>query len=183
MSTHRVLLLATLIGVPLFGVAAAADGPGLGREVSQQDLAEWNINIQPTGAGLPPGKGTAAQGSVIYPTKCAGCHGLKGEGGLAPTLIGNHPIKGIDEGTVVLAGYWPFASTLFDYIRRAMPWQSPRSLSDDEVYALCAFILAGNGLIPTEEVIDASNLAQVKMPNRDGFIVKFPKLTPPFSAP
>jgi S-disulfanyl-L-cysteine oxidoreductase SoxD len=183
MSMPRSSMLATLLVCGIFTIALGAEGPKLGKDISQQDLAEWDINIQPTGAGLPPGSGTAAQGAKIYLPKCAGCHGLKGEGGLAPTLIGNHPIKGIDEATIVLAGYWPFASTLFDYIRRAMPWQSPRSLSDDEVYALCAFILAGNGLIPQDQVIDASNLAQVKMPNRNGFIVRFPTLTPAFSAP
>ena len=82
-----------------------------------------------------------------------------------------------------MAGYLPFASTVFDEIRRAMPWQSPRSLTDDEVYALCAFIFAGNGLIPKDLVLNASNLAQIPMPNRNGFIVRFPKLTPPFRAP
>jgi S-disulfanyl-L-cysteine oxidoreductase SoxD len=163
--------------------ALAADTANLGTPIAEQDIAEWNINIQPTGEGLPPGSGNAADGQKIYTAKCAGCHGLKGEGGLGPPLIGNHPIKGIDEGTVVLSGYMPFASTVFDEIRRAMPWQSPRSLSDSEVYALCAFIFAGSGLIPADKVLDASNLAQIAMPNRNGFIVRFPKLTPTFKAP
>jgi S-disulfanyl-L-cysteine oxidoreductase SoxD len=183
MSTRSGLAVAAMITALGTAPIFAADSTGLGKDISEQDVAEWNINIQPTGAGLPAGSGNAADGQKIYTTKCVGCHGLKGEGGLAPTLIGNHPIKGIDEGTVVLAGYWPYASTLFDYIRRAMPWQSPRSLADNEVYALCAFILAGNGLIPQDQIIDASNLAQVPMPNRNGFIVRFPKLTPAFKAP
>jgi cytochrome c len=114
---------------------------------------------------------------------CVGCHGVMGEGGLGPILIGNHPIKGIDETTLVLAGYWPYAPTLFDYIRRAMPWQQPNSLTNDEVYALSAFILAENGLIPKDKVIDASSLPKVRMPNRNGFIVRFPKLTPTFNVP
>jgi S-disulfanyl-L-cysteine oxidoreductase SoxD len=183
MSTPSRLAVATLIMA--FGAtpAFAADTPNLGKDISEQDLAEWDINIQPTGLGLPPGSGNAAEGQKIYTAKCVGCHGLKGEGGLAPALIANHPIKGIDEGTLVMAGYLPFASTVFDEIRRAMPWQSPRSLTDDEVYALCAFILAGNGLIPQDQVLNATNLAQVPMPNRHGFIVRFPKLTPPFKAP
>jgi cytochrome c len=108
---------------------------------------------------------------------------VKGEGGLGPILIGNHPIKGIDETTLVLAGYWPYAPTLFDYIRRAMPWQQPNSLTNDEVYALAAFILAENKLIPQDEVIDAASLPKVRMPNRNGFIVRFPKLTPAFNVP
>jgi S-disulfanyl-L-cysteine oxidoreductase SoxD len=182
MSTHSGRVLLALIfaaSTPVLG----ADTPNLGTSISEQDVAAWNINVQPTGEGLPPGSGTAADGEKIYTAKCAGCHGLKGEGGLGPPLIGNHPIKGIDEGTVVLSGYMPFASTVFDEIRRAMPWQSPHSLTDNEVYALCAFIFAGSGLIPADKVLDASNLAQVPMPNRNGFIVRFPKLTPPFKAP
>jgi S-disulfanyl-L-cysteine oxidoreductase SoxD len=183
MYTRSGLAVLTIVTAIVAAPTVAADSTGLGKDISEKELAEWNINIQPTGAGLPAGSGTAAAGQQVYTTKCVGCHGLKGEGGLAPPLISNHPIQGIDEGTVVLAGYWPYASTLFDYIRRAMPWQSPRSLTDDEVYALCAFILAGNGLIPQTETIDASNLAQVPMPNRNGFIVRFPKLTPAFKAP
>ena len=172
------LILACWSTAPL-----AADTPGLGKAISEKDLSEWDINIQPNGVGLPAGSGTAADGQKIYTAKCVGCHGLKGEGGLGPPLIANYRIKGIDEGTVVMAGYLPFASTVFDEIRRAMPWQSPRSLTDDEVYALCAFIFAGNGLIPKDLVLNASNLAQIPMPNRNGFIVRFPKLTPPFRAP
>ena len=179
---NRVAGLA-LAGLLEASATFAANTPELGTPIAEQDLAEWDINIQPTGEGLPPGSGTAADGGKVYLTRCVGCHGLKGEGGLAPPLIANHPIQGIDEGTVVLAGYWPFAATLFDYIRRAMPWQSPRSLTDTEVYGLCAFILAGNGLIPRDQVVNASNLAQVPMPNRNGFVVRFPKLTPTFKAP
>jgi len=177
--------LAVVLVVVAFGARAAtpADTPHLGKAISAEDLAEWNIDILPSGKGLPPGSGDAAEGKKIYRTKCVGCHGLNGEGGLGPPLIGNHPIRGIDEGTIVLAGYLPFSSTLFDEIRRAMPWQSPRSLTNDEVYALCAFILSGNGLIPKDKVLNASNLAEVRMPNRHGFIVRFPKLTPRFDAP
>ena len=183
MSTRRVCALGAALLILLAGSALAAQGPGLGKDISAQDLAPWDIDIEPNGAGLPPGNGTAAQGATVYAAKCGACHGLKGEGGLAPILIANHPIKGIDETTLVLAGYWPYSTTLFDYIRRAMPWQSPLSLTNDEVYALAAFILAENGLIPKDEVIDASSLPKVRMPNRNGFIVRFPKLTPTFNVP
>jgi hypothetical protein len=182
MSTRRVRALGAALLILLGGSAVAAPGPGLGKDISAQDLAPWDIDIEPNGAGLPPGSGTAAQGATVY-AKCVACHGLKGEGGLAPILIANHPIKGIDETTLVLAGYWPYSTTLFDYIRRAMPWQSPVSLTNDEVYALTAFILAENGLIPKDQVIDASSLPKVRMPNRNGFIVRFPKLTPTFNVP
>lgn len=183
MFTRNALAVAALTIVTGATSVFAADTPNLGRDISEQDVAEWDINILPTGVGLPAGHGSAADGQKVYAAKCVGCHGLKGEGGLGPPLIANHPIQGIDEGTLVMAGYLPFSSTVFDETRRAMPWQSPRSLTDDEVYALCAFLLAGNGLIPQDQVLDASNLAQVPMPNRNGFIVRFPKLTPPFEAP
>jgi S-disulfanyl-L-cysteine oxidoreductase SoxD len=181
MSTRRFFVLG--VAVLVAGSAVAAQTTNLGKDISAQDLAPWDIDIEPNGAGLPSGSGTAAQGATVYASKCVACHGLKGEGGLAPILIGNHPIKGIDETSLVLAGYWPYSTTLFDYIRRAMPWQSPVSLTNDEVYALAAFILAENGLIPKDEVIDASSLTKVRMPNRNGFIVRFPKLTPTFNVP
>jgi len=183
MSTREVCALGAALFISLAGSAVAAQGPNLGKDISAQDLAPWDIDIEPNGAGLPSGSGTAAQGATVYAGNCVACHGLKGEGGLAPILIGNHPIKGIDEATIVLAGYWPYATTLFDYIRRAMPWQLPNSLTNDEVYALSAFILAGNGLIPQDQVIDATSLPKVRMPNRNGFIVRFPKLTPAFNVP
>jgi mono/diheme cytochrome c family protein len=181
MSTRSVFALG--IAVLFSGSALAAQGPNLGKDISAQDLAAWDIDIEPNGAGLPPGSGTAAQGATVYAAHCVACHGVKGEGGLGPILIGNHPIKGIDETTLVLAGYWPYSATLFDYIRRAMPWQQPNSLTNEEVYALTAFILAENGLIPQDAVINASSLPKVKMPNRNGFIVRFPKLTPAFNVP
>ena len=181
MSTRRFFVLG--VAVLVAGNAVAAQTTNLGKDISAQDLALWNIDIEPNGAGLPSGSGTAAQGATVYTSKCVACHGLKGEGGLGPILIGNHPIKGIDETTLVLAGYWPYAPTVFDYIRRAMPWQQPNSLTNDEAYALSAFILAGNGLIPKDEVINASSLPKVRMPNRNGFIVRFPKLTPTFNVP
>jgi mono/diheme cytochrome c family protein len=183
MSTRRVCALGAALLISLAGNAVAAQGPNLGKDISATDLAAWDIDIEPDGAGLPPGSGTDAQGATVYASKCVACHGVKGEGGLGPILIANHPIKGIDETTLVLAGYWTYSTTLFDYIRRAMPWQSPNSLTNDEVYALSAFILAENGLIPRGQVIDASTLPKVRMPNRNGFIVRFPKLTPAFNVP
>jgi cytochrome c len=161
--------------------AATADGnsPGRGQPISPQDLGEWDISVFPSGQGLPPGSGTAAKGAEIFTAKCAACHGDQGQGGLAPALISGRKREGIDESTVTIANFWPYATTVFDYVRRAMPWQSPRSLSDEEAYALTAFILARNLLIPDGEVIDARTLPNVKMPNRDGFIAKFPKITPP----
>ena len=165
---------------------ALAEGPNLGKPIDPSDIAAWNIDIEPDGAGLPAGSGTSAQGSSIFSAKCALCHGEGGRGGVflgqgapaAPALVDDKKIVGIDEATVTIANYWPYATTLFDYIRRAMPWTEPRSLSNDEVYALTAYILAQNKLIDAEATINAQTLPKVQMPNRNGFITRFPERTP-----
>ena len=177
-----------IIGMTLLTFACGASAAdrqlvGRGQPVTQSDLKAWNISVFPSGAGLPEGSGTAKQGAEIFASKCAACHGDKGQGGLGPALITDIKRQGIDEGTTSIANYWPYSTTLFDYVRRAMPWQSPRSLGDEEVYALVAFILAQNKLISEDEVVDARSLPRVRMPNRDGFIVRDSKLTPPFNVP
>lgn len=183
MFTHRAVVSAVAVLLAV-GPAGAADvGPNLGRPMSAEDLSPWAINVFPSGKGLPAGSGTAAKGADVFAAHCAACHGDKGQGGLAPALITDLKRKGIDEGTVTIANYWPYATTVFDYVRRAMPWQSPRSLTDEEVYSLTAFILAKNGLIPEDKVVDAQSLPKVRMPNVDGFIVRFPQLTPPNARP
>jgi S-disulfanyl-L-cysteine oxidoreductase SoxD len=155
------------------GAAAAADAPRLGQPISPADAAQWDISIGPDGVGLPAGSGTPAQGAVVYAQKCAACHGDKGEGGTNNRLVGGQITGG---GPVVktVGSYWPYATTLFDFTRRAMPWTAPKSLSDNEVYAVTAYILRLNGIIGDNDVIDAKTLPQVKMPNRDGFIALFP---------
>jgi cytochrome c len=158
--------------------AAFADGPNLGKPVDQADIAAWDISIQPDGTGLPPGAGTPADGASIYAEKCAQCHGPDGKGGVAGVaaspLVGGEPITDISAAMKRIANFWPYATTLFDYIRRAMPWQQPKSLTNDEVYALTAYILAQNKLIGENDTINAETLPKVRMPNRDGFIVRFP---------
>ena len=168
MPTLRLLLFFALMPEPLF-----AAGPNLGEPVSAAELAAWNINVLPDGSNLPPGRGTAAQGAPIYAQKCAHCHGEAGKGGVNAPLVGGAPLRSIDAQKTI-ANFWPYATTVFDYIRRAMPWQQPRSLTDEEVYALTAYILAMNKLIGEADVVDAQSLPKVKMPNRDGFIVRFP---------
>jgi S-disulfanyl-L-cysteine oxidoreductase SoxD len=155
------------------GAAAAADTPRLGQPISPADAAQWDISIGPDGVGLPAGSGTPAQGAIVYAQKCAACHGDKGEGGTNNRLVGGQITGG---GPVVktVGSYWPYATTLFDFTRRAMPWTAPKSLSDNEVYAVTAYILRLNGIIGDNDVIDAKTLPQVKMPNRDGFIALFP---------
>ena len=168
MSTLRFFVLLA------FPVVALGAGPNLGQPISPSDLASWNINVMPDGKGLPPGSGTSAKGAPIYAQKCAHCHGEQGKGGVNAAVVGGAPMKSMDS-TKTIANFWPYATTLFDFIRRAMPFQQPRSLSDDEVYALTAYILALNKLIGEKDVMDAQSLPKVKMPNRDGFIPRFPE--------
>jgi hypothetical protein len=152
---------------------AAADGPNLGKPVSPSDLGTWDIFVMPDGTGLPPGSGTSAQGAPIFKQKCAACHGENGEGGIAGPLVGGPPHASLDGGKTI-ANFYPYATTIFDYVRRAMPYSQPRSLTDEEVYALTAYLLARNKLIGESDVMNAQTLPKVKMPNRDNFITRFP---------
>jgi cytochrome c len=152
---------------------AEAQTPNLGKPLAPADIAAWDINVLPDGTGLPPGSGTPAQGARVYSMKCAVCHGENGKGGSNARLVGGDPIKDM-ETEKTIANFWPFATTLFDYIRRAMPWRQPRTLSNDEVYALTAYILSLNKLIGENEAMDAQTLPKVRMPNRNGFIPRFP---------
>jgi cytochrome c len=156
-------------------LAAAAEGPGLGQAIAPADLAPWDISVGPDGAGLPPGRGTAAQGEAIYAAKCQACHGEKGAGRPNDALVGGAGTIASDRPAVKTVGsYWPYATTLFDYVRRAMPWNETKSLSNDELYAVSAYILHLNGVIAAADVIDAQSLPKVRMPNREGFI-PFPR--------
>jgi cytochrome c len=154
----------------------AADAPHLGKPVSEADVKAWNVTILRDGAGLPPGSGTATEGAKLFDTKgCSACHGQNGKGGIANMLVGSPSLiePGISANKTI-ANFWGQPTTLFDYIRRAMPWPTPRTLTDDDVYALCAYLFAENKLIPGEEPMNAQTLPTVKMPNRDNFIIKFP---------
>jgi cytochrome c len=146
--------------------AAAGDGPGLGKPITEADLALWDISIGPDGVGLPAGSGTPAQGAVVFADKCELCHGKEGNGGPSAALAG--PGRNI-------ANYVPHATTIFDFTRRAMPWPQPKSLTNDEVYAVTAYILALNKIIGDNDVMNAETLPKVKMPNRDGFISRYPE--------
>jgi len=166
--------LAALALLAFAPTAQAHDGPHLGKPVTAEELAAWDSSVMPDGSGLPAGSGTAAQGAQIFAQKCVACHGDKGVGGSASALIAKGPITSINGGEKTIGNFWPYASTLFDYIRRAMPWQAPKSLTNDEVYALTAYILALNKVIEEGAGLDAGTLAKIKMPNRDGFIIRFP---------
>jgi S-disulfanyl-L-cysteine oxidoreductase SoxD len=156
---------------------AAQEGPNLGTEITQDELAAWDISIQTDGSGLPPGSGDAATGAEIYAVKCMACHGEKGAGMPNDRLVGGQGTLGDLMQIRTVGSYWPYATTIFDYIRRAMPFLMPESLTDNEVYALTAYLLAENGIIDEDEVMDARSLPKVEMPNRDGFILAYPQRT------
>jgi cytochrome c len=171
--------LAALALTLAFGVAPAfaQSSTGLGKPVSEADIKQWDIAILPDGTNLPLGSGTPTEGAKIYAQKCVACHGEGGKGGAAPgagPLAGGAPLtNGIDTPKTI-GNYYPYATTVFDYVRRAMPYSMPRSLTDNEVYALTAYILSLNKLIGENDVIDAKSLPKVKMPNRDNFIIPYP---------
>mgnify|MGYP001565544207 CR=1 FL=1 len=178
MFTRNLRCAAVLLALVLGPNVAIAQGPRLGQPVSESDLRAWDISVHPDGTNLPPGSGTPAQGAKIYAEKCAVCHGKNGTGGPNARLVGGAPLtSGIEVGKTI-ANFWPNATTIFDFTRRAMPWQQPRTLTNDEVYALTAYILALNKLIGENDVMDAKTLPQVQMPNRDGFINRFPDKMP-----
>jgi S-disulfanyl-L-cysteine oxidoreductase SoxD len=174
MSMHRTLCLLSLAAA-FVSSAALAETAGLGKPVSEADLAAWDISVMPDGTGLPAGSGTPAQGARIYAEKCSSCHGDNGRNpvaaGAAPMVSG--PIAGID-GPKTIGSFYGYSTIVFDFVRRAMPWNMPRTLTNDEVYAVTAYLLAINKIIGEEDVMNAQTLPKVKMPNRDNFIIRFP---------
>jgi S-disulfanyl-L-cysteine oxidoreductase SoxD len=177
MSTPRPLALAALFALAFSSATAlAADTPGLGKPITEADIKAWDISILADGTNLPPGSGTAAQGERLFVDKgCNQCHGDGGRGGTSNMLVGSPSLTeaGISANKTI-ANFWGQPSTLFDYIRRAMPWPTPHTLTDDETYAICAYLFAANNLIPQDQVMNAQTLPKVKMPNHDNFIIKFP---------
>lgn len=167
---------------PVLGARESESFPerfGIGRVASAAEIQAIDIDITPDGTGLPTGAGTAAHGAPIYTAKCASCHGVEGEGTpIGSALVRRNPGDAFDFGTSMekerdktIGNYWPYATTLFDYIRRAMPFDRPGSLTDDEVYALVAYLLHRNEIISEDAVMNAESLPRVVMPARDRFVV------------
>jgi S-disulfanyl-L-cysteine oxidoreductase SoxD len=150
-----------------FAWGAAAETPNLGQSVTEADLALWDISVGPDGVGLPQGSGTAAQGKAVYEQKCELCHGKDASGGKNAALVSTK------DRTVT--NYVPHATTIFDFTRRAMPWPQPKSLTADETYAVTAYMLALAKIIGENDVMNAETLPKVRMPNRDGFVSKYPE--------
>jgi cytochrome c len=154
---------------------AAAQSPRLGQPITPADLAPWDIGIAVDGAGLPAGRGSVKEGEAVYVAKCQNCHGEKGAGRPNDALVGGFDTLASDKPAMKTVGsYWPYATTLFDYVRRAMPWNESKSLTNNEVYAVSAYILHLNGLIGADDTLDAQSLPKVRMRNHDGFI-PFPR--------
>ena len=167
------ILAAALMASPAWAAknkSNVAGSYGIGAPASAEEIAGWDIDIRPDGKGLPPGSGSVEDGEMMYEDQCASCHGSFGEG------VGRYPVLSGGEGTLTeerpertVGSYWPYASTLWDYIHRAMPFPQPQSLSDDEVYAITAYVLYLNDLVEDDFVLTADNLASIEMPNKDGF--------------
>ena len=177
MCTHKrtvigltVAALLAACATPLMGPRELPQGLNLGRAVTADEIKAWDISIPPSGAGLPPGNGSVQQGAAVYAAKCQTCHGASGAGKPVVALVGGQGTLASYDPIRTVGSYWPYATTLFDYVRRAMPTNAPKSLTDSEVYAVSAYVLQLNGIIPQDAVMNAQTLPQVKMPNKDGFI-------------
>ncbi|MGB0466604.1 MAG: c-type cytochrome [Pontibacterium sp.] len=171
-SLKKSLLVTTLGAVLAMSGTAQAETYGIGSAASTEEIAGWDIDIRPDGMGLPKGQGTVEEGEALYEQFCATCHGLFGEGeGRWPVLAGGEGTLTEERPTKTVGSYWPYASTLYDYIRRAMPFTAPRSLSDEQVYNITAYVLYLNEIVDEEFVLTQDNLAKIEMPNRDGFFV------------
>jgi cytochrome c len=165
------LLIAGSFLATTLASAFAAESPNLGRVATPEEIGPWDASIGPDGVGLPPGSGTPKQGEAIYAARCVACHGEKGAGKPNDQLVGGQGTLPGDRPPVKTVGsFWPYATTVFDYVRRAMPYDESKSLSNDEVYAVVAYILNLNGIIADNDTMDQQTLRKVKMPNRDGFV-------------
>src|SRR5271165_6689595 len=170
MSMRNALLIAASI-LATASAAFAAESPNLGRVATPEEIAPWDISIGADGVGLPPGSGTPKQGETVYAAKCVACHGEKGTGKPNDQLVGGQGTLPGDKPPVKTVGsFWPYATTVFDYVRRAMPYNESKSLTNDEIYAVVAYILNLNVIIADNDTMDAQTLQKVKMPNRDGFV-------------
>ena len=168
----RLGLLVLLMGASALWAGEPANGAfGIGQPLTTRDIASNDLTVLPDGAGLPPGSGTAKEGAALFAARCAACHGDHGEGRRNfPALAGGRGSLSTDKPVLTVGSYWPYATTVWDYIRRAMPYQNPGSLSTDEVYALTAYVLFINGIVRQSDVLDRASLPRIRMPNRDGFV-------------
>lgn len=167
MFLHNKVILAAMISCAFVFPARAYD---FGRRATPDQIKLWDIDVQPDGTGLPQGSGTVTHGKEVYRGNCEVCHGENGEGGIKDRLVGGEGSLASTKPLKTVGSYWPYTTTVFDYIRRAMPYPIPGSLSTDDTYAVTAYVLSLNKIIPADDKLDQDNLPKIKMPNRDGFI-------------
>jgi mono/diheme cytochrome c family protein len=175
MRSNVVVALAFVIVATCGSVRAADSSYGLGQPATPQEIAGWNIDVRADGAGLPPGRGGVSEGRDIYAQKCSVCHGQNGEGTPMDPLAGGAGSLTTARPLRTVGSYWPYATTLFDFIRRAMPFNAPQSLTPNQVYAVAAYVLYLNKIVPADAVLDAKTLPRVAMPNRNGFTSPDPR--------
>jgi cytochrome c len=182
--TRLTIIVGAIFAVSLGAAAQSPSKPlGIGTPATPEQIAALDIDVRPDGTGLPIGSGTARDGAAVYVQKCAACHGANGEGGTADALVGAEPKNSAPFGPeyerwrgtrpdvpFTIGNYWPYATTIFDYVRRAMPASAPGSLTADETYALTAWLLARNGIIADAAVMNAETLPRVRMPARARFV-------------
>jgi cytochrome c len=164
------LAVAALLVVQAFRPAGTAAQLGLGRPPSADEIKAADVDVLPDGRGLPPGSGTAERGRDLYARRCAACHGASGKEGPADILVGGNGSLATPRPLKTVGSFWPYATTLWDYINRSMPYDRPGTLTADEVYAVTAFVLHLNGIVGVGETLTQETLPRVRMPNRDGFI-------------
>ena len=175
MSTRRLALALACLGVACSAGGQHPDeAPRLGLPASNEDVARVFWSIYPDGENLPPGSGTAAEGKILFQVHCQACHGPEGAGKPGDRLAGGHGSLGTEMPVKTIGSYWPYATTVFNYVRRAMPYTAPMSLSNDDYYALTAYLLQLNEIISSDEILNAETLPGVIMPNREGFVLAYP---------
>jgi len=170
--SSRLARAAALVALVAAAWPAAAQLPtyGLGRAPTAEEIKAWDLTIPPDGQGLPPGRGTAALGKPVYVQRCAICHGETGTDPKYFVLVGGRGTLNTDKPLKTIGSYWPYATTLWSYVRRTQPFDEPGSLTPDEVYAVTAYLLHLNGIVKEDDVLDATTLPRIQMPNRDGFV-------------
>ncbi len=171
MSTLKKLVTTAAVSISLvIGISAAVQAQSLGTPVDESQLKNFDLIAQADGSGYPDGGGTAIQGKAIFERRCVACHGMNGEGTSANTRLVGGDMQSEERPIRTVGSYWPHASTLFDYVQRAMPADAPKSLSSSEVYQVIAYVLNMNGIIEDSLLLNKESLMQVEMPNKDGFI-------------
>lgn len=169
--SHKSITIAAAMALLLVAVdtAPSAERIHLGRPATAADIAAWDIDVTGDGKGLPAGRGSVAEGRTLFTEVCAACHGDKGQGGAADVLVGGRGTLATPKPVKTIGSFWPYAPTIFDYVNRAMPFNAPQSLTPNQVYAVTAYLLFLNGIVPEDTTLDAAALAKIEMPNRNGF--------------